>query len=409
MKLKLKDILANPNRDLKMNPLVEVKIDSLIESINQTGFWDNVVVRKNKDGRYEIAYGHHRLEAAKRAGITEADFIVKNFDDVKMIQVMDNENRETYGSTPASLLESVKAVVQGLAKGVVPMFVIGKDTNKQHIRYAPSYIPGVPSPNLGERPYTILNVATFLGRTKKEGREAEVAVVAALNALHLKEIGRFNDSLLITKDRTGAQKPITTSELLRITNDIKRNVEREGKSQAEIRKAEQEAVDTQRKLEAERKGREKKLEEEKQASLLKEAQARIEENKREVARQQQRRADLEERAKEKSAIDKIKMSVLESKIADTKRKAIEDQKENEYAPILRDTECFLGKIDGIQNGFLTADVKALAKRKLSLKDKQRVWESLTALSDWAGGWAAAQFVGSGAPTGLLKQNQKRKK
>src|ERR1700674_4155249 len=142
MKLKLKSILPNPFRDLKTNPLLEEKIADLMGSINLTGFWENVVVRKNTEGNYELSYGHHRLEAAIRSGITEADFIVKKFDDAKMIQVMDNETRETYGSTPQSLIESVKAVVQSLAKGTIPAFEIDPKGRKDTIRYAPSYAPG---------------------------------------------------------------------------------------------------------------------------------------------------------------------------------------------------------------------------------------------------------------------------
>ena len=117
MILKLKDILPNPYRDTVANPLIEEKIMELVGSINLTGFWDNVVVRKNADGKYECAYGHHRVAAAIRAGLTEADFIVKKLDDATMIQIMDNENRETYGSTTASIMESVKAIVKALATG----------------------------------------------------------------------------------------------------------------------------------------------------------------------------------------------------------------------------------------------------------------------------------------------------
>src|ERR1035441_714855 len=119
MKLKFRDVLSNPYRDLKGNPLLKDKIAELVASINTTGFWDNVVVRKNKDGKYEMAYGHHRLAAAIEAGITEADFIVKTFDDELMIKVMDNENREAYGTSPLSLIESVRAVVKGLSEGRV--------------------------------------------------------------------------------------------------------------------------------------------------------------------------------------------------------------------------------------------------------------------------------------------------
>jgi len=184
MILKLKDILPNPFRDLKSNPLIEDKVEELVGSINLTGFWDNVVVRKNADGKYELAYGHHRLAAALRAGLLEADFIVKTLDDATMIQIMDNENRETYGSTPLSLIESVKAVVASLAKGTIKPFVIDPKTRKDTIFYAPSFVPGDDDPNRINMAYTAKNVAQFLGRTKTCGGydKPTPEIQAALNA-----------------------------------------------------------------------------------------------------------------------------------------------------------------------------------------------------------------------------------
>ena len=52
------------------------------------------MVRENKAGKYELAYGHHRVQAAIEAGLIEADFIVKPLDDAMLIKVMDYENRE---------------------------------------------------------------------------------------------------------------------------------------------------------------------------------------------------------------------------------------------------------------------------------------------------------------------------
>ena len=152
MKLKLKDILPNPYRDLIKNPLKKDKLEELEASINDTGFWDNVVVRKNADGKYECAYGHHRLAAAINAGITEADFIVKKLSNALMLKIMDNENRETYGTDLLSVMESVEAVVRALAAGQIPAFVRAKDTNRSLLCYAPSFVPGKPepSPEFGE-------------------------------------------------------------------------------------------------------------------------------------------------------------------------------------------------------------------------------------------------------------------
>src|ERR1035437_6163342 len=139
MKLKFKDVLSNPYRDLKGNPLRKEKIAELVASIKTTGFWDNVVVRKNKAGKYELAYGHHRVAAAIEAKEESADFIVKDLSDALMIQIMDNENREVYASSPKSMIEAVKAVVQALAVGSIEPFDLPLEKLGGNVRYAPLY------------------------------------------------------------------------------------------------------------------------------------------------------------------------------------------------------------------------------------------------------------------------------
>ena len=199
MRLKLKDLLPNPYRDLKNNPLNLKTIERLKKSIDTTGFWDNVVVRKNSEGKYEIAYGHHRIEAAKQCGIEEADFIVRKFTDVQMIQVLHDDNDEAYKFKTASLFESVRGIVNALAAGKIGPFEIPKDTKTSAIRYAPSFVPGKGrSPESGNRAYTILNVAMALNETKKHNGSLQPteAIRAVVNALHLIEIGQLTEKSL---------------------------------------------------------------------------------------------------------------------------------------------------------------------------------------------------------------------
>ena len=184
-----------------------------------------------------MAYGHHRIAAAMKAGLTEADFIVKELDDEKMIKVMDNENREAYGTSPLSLIESVRAVVKGLAEGRVKPFDVDTKARKGTIRYAPSYIPGGEdvgrsSPQI---PYTAFHIAQFLGRTRVKDVNNRImpedSIIAALNALHLMELGKlkncdlFKEKLVRPPEGTKATQvkvPITTNELLTLTSEIKK-------------------------------------------------------------------------------------------------------------------------------------------------------------------------------------------
>jgi hypothetical protein len=419
MLLKLKDILPNPFRDLKTNPLIEEKIVGLMDSIHLTGFWENVVVRKNSEGKYELAYGHHRLEAAIRSCIVEADFIVKKFDDAKMIQVMDNENRETYGSTPQSLIESVRAVVQALAKEAIPLFKLSKDTPVKHIRYAPSYAAGTePSPSSGERhPYTALCIAQFLGRVRKQGKEAGVGISAALDFLYLKEkgrfsdsLGKFSDSLLKKKDETGALVPITMNELVKRTNEIKRDVER-----VEVRtvksKEDMAAFDTkQRELAKVRKEAEEKAEAERKRLVAEKVAAMKAENE-ERAKKIQERLDAKDAAAAEADKYFVEKTIqLEVKIAEAKEAAALAKKEDDYLPIKREVERILHKLEGSTSTgkeALMEEVKSLVRLPLNNTDRERLRQAALTMGAFYTDWVAMQFIPPFAASKKLNEYRSR--
>lgn len=417
MILKLKDVLPNPNRDLKANPLDAVKIDELVASINTTGFWDNVVVRKNKDGKYELAYGHHRLAAAIKAGLTEADFIVKKLDDELMIKVMDNENREAYGSSPLSLIESVKAVVKGLAEGRIKPFEIDPKVRKDAIRYAPSFVPGEgvggTSPQMA---YTAMSIAQFLGRTEQRDAKRikpEDSIVAALNALHLIELGHLRSNELFKEKLVRAPEgnkatevriPLTTNELHTLTAERLRTEvkvqERRGKSAEEIAKLRQQQLEAQAKAKAD----EKQAEEERKTLLKKLADAQREENERKADALKAALKEKDERAKEKEALNQKRKKELEEKLEQKRAWEAQQRANDAYAPIRRDVEAMIGKLDTIvseRNPF-REDVKSLAGRKgIKAEDRQRLRLAATAVANWYFDWVAPQF----APE--LKAEQKR--
>ncbi len=399
MKLKLKDVLPNPYRDLKSNPLIKEKVAELVASINTTGFWDNVVVRKSKAGKYEIACGgHHRVAAAKEAGLTEADFIVKSFTDAQMIQVMDAENREVYASSPASVIESVKAVVAALADGTIEAFEIDPKTNAQHIRYAPSYVAGASSRTNASIPYTSTLIAKFLGRTYPNGR-ADTSVEAALNFLHLKELGAINNSVLV-KDN----QPITARKLFDITADIKQRhvaeVERRNKTAEEIAKLRQARLEEAAKAKAEA----RRAEEEHNALVKKRVDALREENIRKAEALAKEIKEKDQRAKEKEVLNKLRRAEFDAQLEAKKAWEAAQVKQDEYLPIRRDVEAMLGKLERIVSAGnpFREDVKSLATRKgITPEDKVRLRKAAVAVADWYFDWVAPQF----APE--LKAAQKR--
>jgi ParB-like chromosome segregation protein Spo0J len=221
--IKFADILPNPYRDLKANPLRADKIEALESSINSTDYWENAMVRPHptKKGKYELVYGHTRVEAAKRTGLKAAGFIVReDISNSQMLLRMDQENRETWGNDICAVIESVKAVVLALAAGDIPDFNIDPSTNTEYICYAPSFVPGRPGPDSGpgSHPFTVTAVAQRLDRVRKATGKPNDEVVAAINTLFLIEVGQMNEQDLINP-RTGEYKSV--QQLLLDTRAIK--------------------------------------------------------------------------------------------------------------------------------------------------------------------------------------------
>jgi len=117
MKVLVKDLKPNPYRKIDKYPIDRTKVESLKESINQTGFWDNILSRK-ENGEYQIAYGHHRLQAIKELGIEEIDIPVKEIDDATMIKIMANENMEDWKINTSVINETVQVAKEYLGKEI---------------------------------------------------------------------------------------------------------------------------------------------------------------------------------------------------------------------------------------------------------------------------------------------------
>ncbi|MCF7944426.1 MAG: ParB/RepB/Spo0J family partition protein [Spirochaetia bacterium] len=109
MKIAVKNIKPNPFRNIENYPIDREKVELLKASIKETDFWDNIIVRKKDNHYFELAYGHHRLEALKELGIKEINIPVKELDDAQMIKIMANENLDEWRHNTAVINETVLA------------------------------------------------------------------------------------------------------------------------------------------------------------------------------------------------------------------------------------------------------------------------------------------------------------
>jgi len=102
---------ANPFRALDKYPYVERKIEALKRSIADVGLWEGVIGRRNGN-RIEIAFGHHRVKAARDSNLSRVAVIVRDLTDKQMLQFMGRENMEDYNADFLCMLETWEAGVR---------------------------------------------------------------------------------------------------------------------------------------------------------------------------------------------------------------------------------------------------------------------------------------------------------
>lgn len=397
VKIALKDIEPNPNRDLKFNPFNEEKIAALMASIGETGFWTNVIVRGHPDkpGKYQQAYGHHRLHAAIRAGIKEADFVVRDLDESMMLKMMELENQEDYRYCPLSLLESVKAVVNALAARRIAPFYSAEDAEgnigaAKNIRYAPSFVPkkhseeNPLSAGAGEAAYTAYSIATYLGRTRKSGHkntlQADPTVCAALDALYLLEV----------KAITTAQiKDMNWAILGKFVADIKAKRERVILVERKTKEQLAEIAEKSRRLQEEHRAKEKKAKEEREALVKKMAEAKREEDKKKAKEIAERIAVKEATAVEDKLDYEVKSAELDKKVEEVKQKQIEAKKEDEYLPIRKETDRIVHLLERRDEEEV---VKALARKYIKPQERERLRQAAISKGTWYLDFVAQQFL-----------------
>jgi hypothetical protein len=111
----LRAIKSNPYRDLQTYPWIESKLDVLMKSIQDVGMWEGIIARKVSK-HYEIAFGHHRIESARRIKLTEVPLIVSDLSNERMLQYMGRENSEDYHTNFLTMLHTWEAGVRFLSE-----------------------------------------------------------------------------------------------------------------------------------------------------------------------------------------------------------------------------------------------------------------------------------------------------
>jgi hypothetical protein len=190
----LRDIEPNPFRDMERYPVQRDKIDALKESITTTGFWSNLIARE-RNGKAQIAYGHHRLMALREIFSPETPVLlnIRDLDDSQMIWIMVRENMDEWKATMSVTQETVRSVIEAYGQGILKLPDVPKTTQQGTIRYAPSFQTGGDDQKFSDHPYTVGTLTKFLGWDESNSAAAH-KIRIALDALALMENGILNNN-----------------------------------------------------------------------------------------------------------------------------------------------------------------------------------------------------------------------
>lgn len=244
MKIQVKNLLPNPFRNINAYPIDREKVKQLRNSIRETTFWDNILARTApKNGRYEIAYGHHRLVAIKEelGDDKEVDIPVRNLSDENMLKIMANENMQEWSTDWRIIVETVRQTKKFLethleiveqykdmtkrrdiGEGTISRF-LGKNWSNAMIENALAIIADKegqdiisPPSRRNNRKIDISTLAQISSIKDKQAKKhwLEQAAEKDISKLEMQEIARFErDPILATEDKQSIRENITEDRI----------------------------------------------------------------------------------------------------------------------------------------------------------------------------------------------------
>ena len=163
--IKLIDVVNNPYRDFKLDPINPETVQKMEDSIEELGFWGGLAVRK-AGTKYQLAFGHHRLEALRKLGWDKADLNVVKYDEDQMVRAMVVENATQRGAEGSAALDSVGGIIKRIGyllltesdEGIAAQKFLGSESTVQsRAKAREQFLAGN---GIGEDDVTVARVAT---------------------------------------------------------------------------------------------------------------------------------------------------------------------------------------------------------------------------------------------------------
>lgn len=329
MKVKVSDLLPNQHRDFNLYPLDPDQIERLRHSLNDLGFFQGVTVRPHptERGKYELACGHHRIEAAKAEGIATVEATVNDYTDAEMARIMIVENLTQRGNNPAATLDSVAAAARHIVSEEFSTEKFfggtgsGATAQRDHILKSG---PGIDSI------FRFINGFDYEGSTKEERKDATCSLGDMRAAIKgLKDSGLMTTIVQMEYDKA---KAIADAEA---EAREKAEAERIAKEEAE---AERQRKAAEAKAEAERKAAEAEAERQRKAAEAAEAQRIKDAKDAEERKQREAEAEAARKQREAEAEAKRKADAAKRKAEEEKWEKIAADKKKERERLAKEKQ-----------------------------------------------------------------------
>lgn len=155
----LKDVIANPYRHIEKYRISEEKIEALLRSYASSSFWDGSIQGREsakRRGKIEIAFGHHRVEAARRAKIDRIGIVVSDRSNEEMIRMMHHENASEFKHDALVAVEEIETLIDAYSRKEIDFGA--PPVNARQTYYA------------NNMPYSAMTIARFLGSVTADGQ-----------------------------------------------------------------------------------------------------------------------------------------------------------------------------------------------------------------------------------------------
>jgi hypothetical protein len=233
----LRDLEANPYRHIGQYRIVGEKIERLLASYQESGFWHGSIQARphpSKADKFQIAFGHHRVEAARRAKLGEIGVVVSPRDNATMLRMMATENAEEFRHNPLVTQETIGAVIDAYGAGEIQLEAVDPKAPKGSI-----YVAGPVAT------YTCQTVARFLGWTNSHGDQKDQPTRTcriAFDAWHAQHQTGVNVAAYLQKIPANKQTTLATEAILTATKAATRQAKAAGLPDAAIRVAAHDAA-----------------------------------------------------------------------------------------------------------------------------------------------------------------------